>query len=136
MTDTAEHALWRALNREPGQPPAQPEHSRKGWLAWCAMKNALVNHRAAEHMFAALHPADRLAYFEGKVRERQPNAYFQAAYYPHDEGWHAQWYCPDVIADEVTAPTEHLARFHAAARALNALGVIDDDVMKEISDGT
>jgi hypothetical protein len=35
-----------------------------------------------------------------------------------------------------SAPMLILARFHASARALAALGVITDDVMKEIDDAT
>ncbi len=78
--------------------------------------------------FAALSEWLRLAYFEGKVRER---------------GWHIR--VSEMLGAEfgvtwredagyghvsVEAPTEHAARLTAAARALVALGIVE-----EIDDG-
>ncbi len=115
MTDTAptpaETALWRALNREPGQ--------------------------FGERIFSQMHPADRLAYFEGKVRER---CAYRLNIDEEQDGdvsnWHVVWKAGlyDALHDPANYATEHLARFHASARALNALGVITDDVMKEIEE--
>ncbi len=54
MTPTpAETALWRALNVE-------PDYGYATWWRWDEDRLA----------FDRRHPADRLAYFEGKVRER------------------------------------------------------------------
>ena len=124
MTPTpAETALWRALNREPERPL---EQLGSAWQEWFHLL----------HKFEWSHPADRLAYFEGPL---------------YEAGWHlktesyrkafaAIWY-PNVENERIlgtisaTSTVSHwLARFHASARALAALGVITDDVMKEIED--
>lgn len=120
MTPTpAETALWRALNREPELDGTRGPPN--GWTCW-------RNDQAA---FATMHPADRLAYFEGKVRERG----YQLSVSEH-RSFAAYWRDGnDVIAAFEYCDTEHEARFHASSRALAALGVITDDVMKEIEDG-
>ncbi len=118
MTATlAETALWRALNPKPRG--YGPDYER--WLQ-------------SSVMFPSRHPADRLAYFEGKVRER--GLIFQLG--DHGIAFVMRWHgCPDYQSIDIgaRAPTELDARFHASARALAALGVVDDDLVKEISDG-
>jgi hypothetical protein len=128
----AELALWRALNREPEFVPTFGMGNNGGpeWRRW--------NIEWAK--FCNLSEYGRVVYFEGKVREDYPCMTLQQ----FEEG---DWQCCRAKSDnailcsgpasdfvEAWGKDELDARFHAACRALAALGVIDDYLVKEISD--
>lgn len=120
MTPTpAETALWRALNREP------KTHRRDYHPGYTTPHKTW---QAGLEEFNASHPADRLAYFKG-FAER---AGYRLSVEQRPDGWCAGYHNSDRIIAGWVRPTQHEAEFHASARALAALGVITDDVMKEI----
>ncbi len=124
MTPTpAENALWRALNREPEFVPTFGMGNNGGpeWRDW----------RRRWLTTLECHPADRLAYFKS-FAER---AGYRLSVEQQDDGWSARYYNRNLLLAAVIKPTQAEAEFHAACRALAALGVIIDDVMKEIEDG-
>ena len=136
MTPTpAETALWRALNVEPESFPVpasdgvDPVGRITGWRKQNAPYRIWLSKRSE---FGASHPADRLAYFEGKVRAHG----WQQVIYLFVNEVSVRWNQPSrAVCAMADAPTEHLARFHAAARAIHALGMITEQQLKEISDG-
>lgn len=111
--------LWRALNAEPERGETTAEF--RAWAEW-------ANNR---DRFSDLHPADRLAYFEGKVREK---GWRRSQSENADGSFTTVWRDALKIKALGHAHTAALADFHAAARAIHALGMITDAQMKEIED--